>query len=174
MKKTTYAISMTPDQAYYVSVGRIPVIVLSQAFNDPGDNKRFIIHTCNYANQEDRKRGEKRLLSGGVQKDIVPEVAIIATAKANIFEYDEASFKRDAKRHYLDQSSLMVFRTVNEWYPEDKVYGYEFSDIVLMPRPIKPLAVDAEEYMVWEPESPFEELCFKMALGVKSQAEEAA
>ncbi|MBD2457295.1 hypothetical protein H6G80_24865 [Nostoc sp. FACHB-87] len=162
MGQTNYAIALAPDQAYYIMVGRIPTIILNTSYNDANF---FLIHSALYIDELDQERGENRLIAGGVAKDVVPVNSILATAKAEIFEYDESQFKADANKHYLG-TDLSFFKAQNEW-GDDPVVGYEFKEIFKLPKPILGIADDIEEFTVWEPESPFEELCFKVALNAR-------
>ncbi|MBN3951583.1 MAG: hypothetical protein HWQ38_35980 [Nostoc sp. NMS7] len=159
VKRINYAFSLTQDKAYLVACGKIPVTICNEDYEDAN---HFIIHACSYEDPLDEKEGNQNLLKAGFPKDIVVNNSIIATAKANIFEYDDKRFKVDAMRHGKG-SDLNIFRVQYEW-GDEPVYGYEWQDIVMLPKPILNIAEDAEDGMVWETESPFEVMCFRLAL----------
>lgn len=162
MPKQNYAIALSPNIAYYVLVGEIPIVFLSECYSDA---EYFLIHSALYIDESDKEECENVLVAEGLCKNIVPVNSIIGTAKVEIIEYDEEKFKADANKHNQG-TDLSTFKAQNEW-GDEPVFGYEFKEIFKLPKPILGIADDIDQFTVWEPESPFEELCFKIALNAR-------
>jgi|GEM_PF-4469251 len=162
MKRKTYAISLRPDEALFAAIGHLKTILLDEYYEDM---YLLIIHACGYESPLEKKEAETKLKSCGMLGQ-VQEHSLIAFAAPLITEYDNSSFRLDAQKHF-GGTNLMAFKTENDWDLESDVFGYELIGTRRLLKPIlgvQPLGEDMTHGDIWEPDTPFEQLCFDRAI----------
>lgn len=156
-----HAFSLTPDWAAWVLSGKKEVILLNRDYSDLTAS-RWVLHCCNYPDPQTKKEGQKLIREQALTE--IPEAnTFYGMCEIKIIKHDDKTFKVDAYRHGRGASlnAFLASRNTSDW--EDGVFQYEFSKIISFYRPVTEVGFDCEDSEIWEPETPFEELCFKLA-----------